>query len=102
MLALLSNKYLIGAVAGIGLLLAVWFAGERHGRLSCEAAQNKAANEIAQSYADQADELRASKTEREVVTREKVRTIYVEKDPTGCADHRGLDSVLDSLRPSAD
>lgn len=102
MLQLLGNRYLIGVVAGVVLVVGVWLHGQRTGRTACQQAATDAANEIAQAYADQADELRSRAEQRKTIVREKVRTIYVEKDPTGCADTAAPEWMLDSLRPSAD
>ena len=48
------------------------------------------------------DKLVAKQHKKQAITKQKVRTIYVEKDSTGCADNRALTSMLNALRPSTD
>ena len=83
-----------------GLLVAVGFWIYGLGYSSCETDHLKAAESARQDQSELADEAdKEIKVERSK-SEARVRTIYVEKDATGCADSTPPVGVLNSLRDS--
>ena len=85
---------------GAGLLVAIGFWIYGLGYSSCEADHLKAVESARQDQSELADKAdREIKVERGK-SEARVRTIYVEKDATGCADSAPPIGVLNSLRDS--
>jgi len=83
-----------------GLLVAVGFWVYSLGYSSCEADHLKAAEAARQAQSELADkadkEIKVERSKSEA----RIRTIYVEKDASGCADSALPVGVLNSLRDS--
>lgn len=62
----------------------------------------QAAIEQQEAQGKLAEELAYLRSKAERKTKQRVRTVYVEKDSTGCADNDALNSVLNVLRTSED
>lgn len=78
-----------------------WYHGNRHGRESVEARYRAELEEHAARADALAVQIVLLQTEAKKATGQKVRTIYVEKDPTGCADTAVPTGMLDTLRADA-
>ncbi len=91
-------KLIAGGVGALGLVGGIWWHGHTHGVRSCERAHQAAVERVRQEQARIATRLEEVQRERDRLSRQQVRTIYVDPDPTGCADAPALDSVLDGLR----
>ena len=75
-----------------------WWYGNDHGRMACQDEIQKAVMVEQSRQRGLADELDNAKRERDRLARQGVRTIYLEPDPTGCADTVAIDGVLGALR----
>lgn len=87
--------YIIGAA----VIAAVWYHGNHHGKQSVHLEYQEKAIEYQEAMSVVADELDKAQKEKTIEVKTKVKTIYVEADPTGCADARPIDGVLNALRP---
>ncbi len=87
------NKYLILGLGITGLIGIAWMHGYSTGGNKCEA-EYKAAQEKANK---RQDELIQELEDARQNTREKVRTVYVEKDASGCDNTDIPDGVFSEL-----
>jgi len=94
------TKYIYLAFA-VAILAASYFAYD-YGVTSTIVEYEKQAKEYQKQLRLAADELDKAQQERTIVTKTKVKKIYVEVDPTGCADTTAIDGVLHPLRPDTD
>lgn len=96
------NRTMIGVVIGVSIITGAWFHGNSYGKQSVEAEYNEALAEkveLSRALADNVDLLNQERTKKAA---QKVRTIYVETDPTGCIDTGIPSGLLDTLRREAD
>jgi hypothetical protein len=91
-------KLVAGGLGALSLVGGIWWHGHTHGVRSCERAHQAAVEKVRQEQRRVADRLEEAQRENRQLRDRQVRTIYLEPDPTGCADAPALDSVLDSLR----
>jgi hypothetical protein len=79
----------------------VWWHGYRTGKVAERTALELRHNQAMQRARDQqealADELERAKGQRTIVYRDRVRTVQVAADPSGCGDVPIPDSVRDAL-----
>jgi len=85
---------------GAGLLVAIGFWIYSLGYNSCEADHLKAAEADRQAQSESADKADQEIKVERAKSEARVRTIYVEKDASGCADSALPFGVLNSLRDS--
>jgi hypothetical protein len=96
----LAGRWLLPA----GLALAVvvvggtWWHGYQTGKDRERAAMSAALDQARQTQAILADELEAEKQRERIVYRDRIRTVYGEPDPSGCASVRVPPGVLDAIR----
>ena len=93
-------KYIIMLTALSAVLGGVWAHGNSHGKQTMKAAYTKVINASLVKQSELIDSLEESKNKRTVITKEKIRTVYVKDDPTGCADTDVPIWMLDSLPTS--
>ena len=92
------SKYLVGAAVIVLAVGGAWMHGRSAG---VEAERVAAASRLTaaeQEYRDRANELESQLATARAETKVKVRTIYREVDPTGCADTTAPSGMLDQLR----
>lgn len=92
------SRWLVGAAAVVLVVTGAWMHGRSAG---VEAERVAAASRLTaaeQEYRKQADKLESKLAEAERRAAERVRTIYREVDPTGCADTTAPSGMLDQLR----
>lgn len=73
-----------------------------YGVTSTRAEYEQKSKDYQESLRIAADELSKAQKERVVVTKTKVKEIYLEADSTGCADSAALDGVLNAHGYSSD
>lgn len=88
----LLSLLLVVALGGI------WWHGYTTGQARAEAAQLRAIEVLRDRAATLADELEVARGERKIEYRDRIRTVYREPDPSGCADVAVPDGVLRALR----
>lgn len=86
----------------VAVIAGLWYHGYTYGKDSVEHEYQKKALEYQAAMRHLGDEYEKAKAERQIVTKTKVKTIYVEADPTGCADAPALSGVLGALRSDSD
>lgn len=91
------KQLLVIAIAG-----ALWWHGVSYGQYKTEIKYQQQAIQYQQAMRHLGDELEKEKAVIQSETKEKVRTVYVEADPTGCADTAIPNGLLRSLRSSTD
>jgi hypothetical protein len=95
----LAGRWLLPA----GLALAVvaaggsWWHGYQTGKDRERAAMSAALDKARQTQAKLADELEAEKQRKRIEYRDRIRTVYREPDPSGCADVAIPVGVLDAI-----
>ena len=95
----LAGRWLLPA----GLALAVvaaggsWWHGYQTGKERERAAMSAALEQARQAQAELADELEVARGERKIEYRDRIRTVYREPDPSGCADVAVPAGVLDAI-----
>jgi hypothetical protein len=99
----LAPVLVLTVVASIG---GVWTHGYMKGK-SAERTMHQlrlaAAQEDARLVQERlADELEAARADRRIVYRDRIRTVEREPDPSGCADIRLPDGMLEALRGDRD
>jgi len=99
MLFLLNNWKLL-LFAGFSAVLA--YGSFKFGSLTTEFEYEKEAQKFREQEAELITKLELKQAEIEDLKSKGVRRIYVEKDPTGCADIAAPDGVLAVLRGTAD
>jgi hypothetical protein len=96
----LAGRWLLPA----GLALAVvavggsWWHGYQTGQKVAHSDQQAALEDLRERAAVLADELEAEKQRERIVYRDRIRTVYGEPDPSGCADVRVPAGVLSAIR----
>ena len=87
----------IKLVLGVILVVVIWYAGYKYGMFKIEARQL----EVVKEYQEIQNNLTAKLYEKQQVidkkTSVKVRTIYVQEDPTGCLNTDIPDGVYEAL-----
>jgi hypothetical protein len=92
--------YGLVALVGAGTISGIWWHGNSHGKRTTEAAYQKAVEGLRNESRKLADSLEQAQQANREATKVKTRTIYLEPDPTGCADLPALPGLLGALRPS--
>lgn len=90
--------YGLASLVSLGAIGGVWLHGNSHGVKKTQAAHQAALERVRQDQARMADQLETATRERDRLRQQQVRTIYLEPDPSGCADAPALPGLLDSLR----
>ena len=81
-------------VVALMCVIIAFFYGRTVGVDSCKAKQQKAVDDALKEESELIEQLQSKPTK----TIEKTRTVYVEKDPSGCADTAVPDGMLQELR----
>jgi len=81
-------------VAGV---IGVWWHGYQTGQTRAEVVQFRAIEALRERAATLADELEVARGERKIEYRDRIRTVYREPDPSGCADVAVPAGVLDAI-----
>jgi hypothetical protein len=84
---------LVGAAVG-----GSWWHGYQTGQKVAHSDQQAALEDLRERAAVLADELEAEKQRERIVYRDRIRTVYGEPDPSGCADVRVPAGVLSAIR----
>ena len=91
----LAPALLALAVVAVGLS---WTHGYQTGKKVIVADQAQALEQLRIEAARLADELEAEKQRDRIVYRDRIRTVYSEPDPSGCASVRVPERVLAEIR----
>jgi len=86
-------------VAGV---IGIWLHGYQMGKTVQEAAHSDAMDELREQAATLADELETVQSQRRIEYQDRVRTVYVEPDSSGCANVAIPVGVRDALGGSSD
>lgn len=87
------------AVAAFGVATSgSWWHGYTIGKQVMQANHAKALEDLRKRAALLADELEEERKRERIVYRDRIRTVYGEPDPSGCADVRVPDRVLSAIR----
>ena len=90
---MLINRYILGGVAFVVAIAAVWLHGNSTGKDSIRAEYQEQVTEAQDESRKLADELEKEKLRIKVKTVERIREIKTAADPTGCADSIAPDWV---------
>lgn len=91
-------KFLLAGFSALGMIGGLMWIVHDRGVRSCERAHQAAVDTVRQEQRRLADRLEEAQRENRQQRERQSRIIYMDPDPTGCADAPALDSVLDSLR----
>ena len=91
----LAPALLALAVVGIG---SAWWHGYQTGQSVAHSDQQKQIEALRDRAAVLADELEAARGDRRIEYRDRIRTVYREADPSGCADAAVPVGVLNAIR----
>ena len=90
---MLINRYILGGVAFIVVIAAVWLHGNSTGKDSIRTEYQEQLIDAQDESRKLADALEAEKLKIKVKTVERIKEIKTAADPTGCADTTAPDWV---------
>jgi len=94
----LPNLKLIGLAAAGLAIVGLTISAYHYGKLSERDAVHRGIVKYQQREAELINQLEAAKHDREIIYRDRIKTVKVAADPTGCADTRMPDGILERVR----